>query len=86
MDLGGQRGWVRGRPPLADRFADELLHPGERVGGLRGPAPLACWRGIGDGLQLTQGVRTAKLMVRGCVVSAGPASAPGSGLGRHPRG
>jgi len=56
-DLGGQRGRVGGVPSLADRLADELLHPGERFGGLRGPAPLALWRGIGDGLQFTQGVR-----------------------------
>jgi hypothetical protein len=69
VDLGGQRGWVRGGPPLADRLADELLYPGERVGGLRGPAPLACWRGIGDGLQLAQGVSTAKLVVRDVYVS-----------------
>jgi hypothetical protein len=40
-DLGGQRGRVRGVPSLADRLADELLHPDERFGRLRGPAPLA---------------------------------------------
>jgi len=54
-------------PFLADRLADELLHPDERFGGLRGPAPLALRRGIGDGLQLTQGVRAAQLMIRGRV-------------------
>jgi hypothetical protein len=34
-----------------------VLHRGERFGGLGGPAPLARGRGIGDGLQLAQGVR-----------------------------
>jgi hypothetical protein len=84
-DLDGQRGRVRDVPSLADRLAGELLHPGERFGSLRGPAPLAFWRGIGDGLQLTQGVRAASSACRGMqvaqVVCEGGASAIAAGAG-----
>jgi len=64
-DLGGQRSRVRDIPPVADRLAYQLLHRGDRVGSLRGPAPLALRCGISDGLQLAQGVSTAKLVIRG---------------------
>jgi hypothetical protein len=56
-DLGGQRGRVHGITALAGRLAHQVLHRGERLGRLGGPAPLARRRGIGDGLQLAQGVR-----------------------------
>ena len=39
VDLGGQRGRVHGVASLADRLAHQLLHRGESLGGLRGPAP-----------------------------------------------
>ena len=67
MDLGGQRGRVHGVAALADRLADQRLHRGERLGGLGGPAPLACGRGVGDGLQFPQRVRAAQLVIRGGV-------------------
>jgi len=59
-DLGGQRGRVHGISSLADRLAHQVLHRGERLGGLRGPAPLALRRAVGDGLQLAQGVSLMK--------------------------
>jgi hypothetical protein len=62
-DLRGQRDRVRGVMAVADRLAHQVLHRGERLGGLGGPAPLAFGRGIGDGLQLAQGVGTAQLVV-----------------------
>jgi len=61
--LAGQRGRIHGVSSLADRIAYQRLHRGERLGGLRGTAPPACWRGIGDGLQFALGVRAAKLMI-----------------------
>jgi len=56
-ELGGQRGLVHGVASLADCLAHQVLHRGERFGGLGGPAPLACGSGVGDGLQLAQHVR-----------------------------
>jgi hypothetical protein len=49
---------------LADRLAGQVLHRGERLGGLGGPAPLAFRRGVADGLQFAQGVRAAQLVIR----------------------
>ena len=74
-DLGGQRGRVHGAAALADRLAHQALHDGDRLGGLGGPAPRAFRGGIGDGLQLAPGVRTAKLVIRARVgVIGSPAS------------
>jgi hypothetical protein len=42
------------------------LHRGERPGGLRGAST---GRGVGDGLQLAQGVGAAQLVIRAVYVS-----------------
>jgi hypothetical protein len=49
---------------VAGRLAHQVLHRGERLGGLSGPAPLAFGCGIGDGPQFAPRVRGAQLVVR----------------------
>jgi hypothetical protein len=58
LDLLVQGGGVDGASTAGDRVSDKLLHRDECVTGLGGPAPVSVWLGgIGDGLELTQGVR-----------------------------
>jgi len=64
VDLGVYRGRVYRVAALADRLADQLLHRGERVGGLGGPAPLALGGQVGDGLQFPARMCAAQLVAR----------------------
>ena len=60
-DLLGEGGRIGGLA-LADCLADPLLHRGDGLGGLSGPAPLPVRRGVADGLKLAEGVGAAKLV------------------------
>ena len=85
VHLRGQRGRVCSVAALGDRLADQRLHPGERIGSLGGPAPLASWRAAGDGLEFPQRVRAAQLVIRaGVGVIRGPGVMDGDpGEGRQ---
>ena len=71
MTCVAERSAVYSGLALADGFADQGLHRGDGLGGLGGPAPLACGGGVGDGLQVAQGVGGAELVIRAGVAVVG---------------
>jgi hypothetical protein len=67
VDLGGR----------GDRLAGQLVHLGDGLGGLGGPAPFALGGQADDGLQLSQGVSAAKLVADRAVGPVQPWSRSG---------